>query len=105
MKNIDVIRKFLSKTKASSSNGNLRSTGNKLFSYNTCIAEWPTKKIIYNGEVVIICNYELVVNVTKYSKSTSRIQTMLLKETPFDQTVHKIDNVPINTQNLWKEAM
>ena len=103
MKNLDVIRKFLSRIKASSSNGNLRSTGNKLFSYNTCIAEWPTKKIIYNGEVSIICNYKLIVNVAKYSKSTSKIQTMLLQETPLSQTVYKVDNVPINTQKLWIE--
>lgn len=105
MKNLDVIRKFLSRIKASSSNGNLRSTGDKLFSYNTCIAEWPIKKIIYNGEVVIVCNYVLTVNVTKYSTSTSKIQTMLLQEIPFSQTVHKVENVPINTQNLWKEVM
>lgn len=104
MKNINVIRKFLNRTKASSSNGNLRSTGDKLFSYNTCIAEWPSEKIIYNWEEVTVCSYALTVNVTKYSTSTSRIQNMLLRKIPFVQTV-KVDNVPINTQELWTKKM
>lgn len=105
MKNIDVIIKFLNRTKASSSNGNLRSTGDKLFSYHTCIAEWHSKKIIYDGEMATIASYELTVNVTKYSKSTSKIQTMLLQEIPFGKTVYKVENVPINTQKLWQKRM
>ena len=103
MKNIDVIRKFFRRAKASSSNGNLRSTGDRLFSYNTCIAEWSSYHIAYDGETATICSYALVVNTTKYSKSTSRIQNMLLSELPFGKTVYKVDNVPINTQKLWIE--
>lgn len=105
MKNIDVIIKFLNRTKASSSNGNLRSTGDKLFSYNTCIAEWHSKKIIYDGEMATIASYELTVNVTKYSTSTSKIQNMLLQKIPFGKTVYKVENVPINTQELWTKKM
>lgn len=105
MKNIDVVRKFLNRAKASSSNGNLRSTGDKLFSYNTCIAEWYSKKIMYDGEMATIASYVLTVNVTKYSISTSKIQTMLLQEIPCGKTVYKVENVPINTQELWKKRM
>lgn len=105
MKNIDVIRKFFRRAKASSSNGNLRSTGDRLFSYNTCIAEWCSPRTLYEGEAVEIRSYTLVINVTKYSRSTSRIQTMLMSEIPFGRTMYKVDNVPINTQKLWIEEM
>ena len=76
---------------AKSSSGNLRSTGEKLFSYNTCIAEWV--------------NDYLFVNLTKYSSSTSRIQNMLFKKLRFGHKVKQVENVPINTQKLWKEKM
>ena len=87
MRNIEVIKQFLKGYPAKSSSGNLRSTGEKLFSYNTCIAEWV--------------NDYLFVNLTKYSSSTSRIQNMLFKELRFGHKVKQVENVPINTQKLW----
>lgn len=68
MKNEEVVKNFLRKRTASGSN--LTSTGNRLISYCTCIAEW--------GEQY------LVVNLTKYSSTTSRhlgyLMRMLEKE-------------------------
>ena len=87
MRNIEVIKQFTKGYPAKSHSGNLRSTGEKLFSYNTCIAEWD--------------NDYLFVNLTKYSSSTSRIQNMLFKELRFGHKVKQVENVPINTQKLW----
>lgn len=47
--------------------GNLRIEGDKLFNYNTVIAQFESEDKIY-------------INMTKYSTSTSRIQNYLLKE-------------------------
>lgn len=88
MKNIEVIKQFLNKSSGNSYTGNLISDGVKLFSYNTCIAEWADDFVLFN--------------VTKYSRSTSRIQSMILRE--LKTLIHKsvsIDNVPINTKYLW----
>lgn len=56
--NLQVIQKFLNKEGANSLN--MTSTGRKLFSYNTIIAEWA-------GPGFSV----LVVNKTKYSRTTS----------------------------------
>lgn len=88
MRNIEVIKQFLNMSSGNSYTGNLISDGVKLFSYNTCIAEWTDDLVLFN--------------VTKYSSSTSRIQSMMLRE--LQKSIHKfifIDNVPINTQYLW----
>lgn len=61
MKNKDVVRRFIDKEFASGSN--LYSSGNKLFSYNTCIAQW--------------WNDMIIINDTRYSSSTSRHQYYL----------------------------
>lgn len=87
MRNIEVIKFFIKRVPAKSWTGNTRSTGEKLFSYNTCIAEW--------------INGYLFVNITKYSSSTSRIQNMLLGYLGFTHKVKQVENVPINTQKLW----
>lgn len=87
MKNIEVIKFFLKGWLAKNWTGSLRSTGEKLFSYNTCIAERA--------------NDCLFVNITKYSSSTSRIQNMLLEYLGSSYKVKQVENVPINTQNLW----
>jgi hypothetical protein len=94
MRNIEVIKQFLNKSSGNSDTGNLISDGIKLFSYNTCIAEWTDDFVLFN--------------VTKYSRSTSRIQSMILRE--LKTLIYKsvfIDNVPINTKYLWehKEKM
>lgn len=89
MRNIEVIKQFLNKSSGNSDTKNLISDGVRLFSYNTCIAEWTDDFVLFN--------------VTKYSRSTSRIQSMMLRE--LQKLIHKsvfIDNVPINTQYLWK---
>lgn len=89
MRNIEVIKQFLNMSSGNSYTGNLISDGVKLFSYNTCIAEWIDDLVLFN--------------VTKYSSSTSRIQSMMLRELQ-KKSIHKfifIDNVPINTQYLW----
>ena len=91
MKNKEVIRNFLNKCEAINHHGSLRSTGDRLFSYNTCIAEWTD-------------DY-LVINVTKYSQNTSRIQNMFLREARTGLEIIKVDNVPINTQRLWINEM
>lgn len=87
MKNIDVIIKFLNRTKASSSNGNLRSTGDKLFSYNTCIAQW-VDDLLY-------------INMTQYSPTTSKHRNMIFSIYPV-KTYTQVVNVPINSHNLCK---
>lgn len=94
MRNIEVIKQFLNKSSGNSDTKNLISDGVKLFSYNTCIAEWVDDFVLFN--------------VTKYSRSTSRIQSMILRE--LKTLIYKsvfIDNVPINTKYLWehKEKM
>ena len=61
MKNKEVYKEFINRRAACGSN--LVSTGDKLFSYNTCIAQWHPHGVIYNE--------------TKYSPTTSRHQSYL----------------------------
>ena len=56
MRNKEVVESFLQEKVGNSLN--LTSTGYKLFSYDTCIAEW------YKGY--------LIINTTKYSVTTSK---------------------------------
>jgi hypothetical protein len=65
MKNIDVVNAFLNHKDAVSYSKNLTSRNDKLFSYSTCIAEFY--------------KYKLLVNDSKYSRSTSRHQLHLLR--------------------------
>lgn len=60
----EVIDKFVCKQYGSGSN--CMSTGEKLYSYNTCIGQWV-------GNVVYI-------NTTKYSNTTSKLQNYLLAQ-------------------------
>lgn len=87
MRNIEVIKQFLNKSSGNSDSGNLISTGDRLFSYNTCIAEW-----IDDDDYVII-------NTTKYSSTTSRHQNMLKNKLIYSSI--QLINVPINTRRLW----
>ena len=64
MKNIDVIKAFSNKERARSSTGSLESTGDRLYSYATCTAEYDK------------CG-KLYINLTKYSCTTSRHQSIL----------------------------
>ena len=88
MRNIEVIKQFLNKSSGNSDSGNLISTGDRLINYNTCIAEWNRNCIM--------------INITKYSSSTSRTQNMLLSEVRFGHKVVQVENVPINSKYLWK---
>ena len=87
MKNKDVVLAFLDKREAWGSH--LYSTGKRLISYNTSIAEWYT-------------NYHLIINDTKYSNTTSRWQSVLKAElSPARGIVaYYINNVDINTHDL-----
>lgn len=86
MRNIEVIKQFLNKSSGNSDSGNLISTGDRLFSYNTCIAEW-------------LENNDCAVNLTKYSSTTSRHQNLLRRKIIYSSI--QLVNVPINTQRLW----
>jgi hypothetical protein len=80
-----------------SANANMTSTGDRLFSYHTCIAESFLNK--YNE----IC---FVVNDTRYSNTTTRHRNYLYDELNkllfkgFIVVVKRVDNVPIGTQSL-----
>lgn len=63
MKNSEVVEAFLRKGMANNSTGSLHSTGTKLFSYATCIAEWEDKEWD---------NDTLIINLTKYSVTSSK---------------------------------
>ena len=84
MCNKDVINKFLQLLPAMGSN--LYSTGHSLINYSTCIAEWSDN-----------CIY---INITKYSKTTSKNQNLLRKSIPNNITCVYCDNVPIGKRTL-----
>lgn len=65
-------------------NLNLRTDGNKLMSYNTCIAQF-------------LPNGALVVNRTYYSNTTSRHLNMVLRKM---KPVREFYDIPIGTQYL-----
>lgn len=85
MKNIDVIRKFLLKECASGNN--LNSCGDRLFSYDTCIAQW-VDDLLY-------------INMTQYSSTTAKHRNMIFSSYPV-KTYVQVVNVPINSHNLCK---
>lgn len=80
-----------------SANANMTSTGDRLFSYHTCIAESFLNR--YNE----IC---FVVNETRYSNTTTRhrnyvndeVYKLILKG--FIVIVKRVDDVPRGTQSL-----
>lgn len=67
MTNREVIISFMNGKVAKSSTGNLYSNGDRLFNYQTCIAEHTG-----NGKVIV--------NSTKYSVTTSKLQTYVRYE-------------------------
>ena len=82
----EVIDKFISKQYGSGSN--CMSTGEKLYSYNTCIGQWV-------GNVVYI-------NTTKYSNTTTKLQNYLLYKTiNYNLGVEILDNVFKNQSFLY----
>ena len=84
MTNQEVISKFVNFAE-SAATANVRSTGDKLFNYATCIAQRHEGKIIVNN--------------THYSVTTSKIQCYVRRElSGYD--VIEITSVPIVTCNL-----
>ena len=87
MKNKEVCKEFIRRRVARESN--LISTGDKLFSYNTCIAQWHPHGVIYNE--------------TKYSPTTSRHQSYLRNAITHNigwVEVVIVDNINFNTRDL-----
>ena len=70
MRNEEVVIAFSHRERAKSSTGSLWSTGDCLYSYSTCIAEYTKDGKLY-------------VNLTKYSTTTSHYQA-LVKRHLFD---------------------
>lgn len=88
MRNIEVIEAFVSKIKGKNKNCSLESTGLKLYSYNTCIAEWYLE-------------YKcILLNTTYYSNTTSRHQNLLGKNLPLNAAVVTNNNIEKNTDSL-----
>lgn len=78
--------------KRESNNANMRSIGNKLFSYNTCIAQHSEES---EGKQIII------INKTKYSQTTTK-HLYILRNTINKEkfNIKEVDNQPINTTHL-----
>lgn len=85
MKNSEVIDKFLDKefNKCASS---VSSKQDKLFSYNTIIAQWF-------GDI-------LLVNDTRYSSTTSKIQGILIRSINSNIKWYTVDHIPMGTNDL-----
>lgn len=88
MRNDEVIKAFLSKKEASSSTGNLSSTGDRLFSYQTCIAQFTEDGIILNK--------------TKYSTTTSRHLNSLEYKIAGHIVIFHVFDIAKGTQFLYK---
>ena len=84
MRNQEVISKFVHFAE-SAATANVRSNGDKLFNYGTCIAQRHEGKIIMNA--------------TRYSVTTSKIQNYLRGEMA-NKDVIEVANVPKGTFDL-----
>ena len=93
-KNIDVLKSFVNNGTLKKA-GNLRIEGDKLFNYDTCIAERWAK---IGGK-----EFGFVVNVTKYSQSTTTIQNKLIKLLEHDSMVRYLAPLPIGVDSLVAE--
>lgn len=84
MKNIEVVEAFERGIRdATSHTGNLYIDENKLVNYNTTIAQWD--------------NDRMIINKTKYSVSTSKIQGMI-----YGHNAIEVKGVPMNAFDLKK---
>lgn len=84
MRNEDVVKAFYERKCAKTKN--LESTGDRLISFNTTIAERTT----------VLNELKIIKNITRYSVTTSKHQHYVNK---FDYIA---DKVPTNTANLIK---
>lgn len=89
MNNQSVINAFVCGKSAKSSNGNLKSFGNRLVSYYTIIAQR-----LDNGTIVL--------NRTKYSVSTSKLQTWTKRAFDGHRNVVEVIDVPLGTTDLQR---
>lgn len=87
MRNQNVIENFIHQI-FEGKGSNLYIDNNKLVNYNTTIAQWE--------------NGTLLLNVTKYSQTTSKNQNIIKKLAENLINVIELDNVPMNTYNLKK---
>lgn len=85
MKNKEVVDNFISRNIAKSAN--LISTGDRLISYNTCIAEWYTSQI-------------LLINETYYSNTTSRHLNILKRRLPSYIRCLTVSNIDRNINKI-----
>lgn len=90
MKNEYVVKLYVAGEEEGKSN-NLRIEGDKLFSYFTCIAQ---RLIDENGKV------SYIVNNTKYSKSTTTIQNMVMNHIPNDLIITQLRDVDMGASSL-----
>ena len=89
MNNQSVSNAFVCGKSAKSSNGNLKSFGNRLVSYYTTIAQR-----LDNGTIVL--------NRTKYSVSTSKLQTWTKRSFDGYRNVVEVIDVPLGTTDLQR---
>lgn len=84
----DYIQSFVYNNPIKAKQGSVSTVGDKLYSYNTVIAE-------RQGE-------HLIVNMTKYSSTTSTQQNLIVRYIEQRGTGYSIvkDPVPVNTQTL-----
>lgn len=82
MRNKEVVEAFFDRKTGQSLNR--ISSGDKLFSYDTCIAQWVGSK--------------LLINITKYSKTTSRLQGEISRKAGCQ--VGYLGNVSKHTKDL-----
>ena len=88
MKNEEVIENFIAGRIGSG--GNLTSADGKLYSYQTCIAEYTRKG--------------LIINKTKYSVTTSKHVGMLLRKLHYPDNIKFVESIPRGTRKLWTET-
>ncbi len=86
MRNSEVVEAFLKKRIAINKGSSLSSTGTKLFSYATCIAEWS--------------NGLLIINLTKYSVTSSKHLYYLKRS--YQGNYYTVFGVPIGESSLSK---
>lgn len=102
-KEIQVIKKFLNKEQ--SQIDFLKSTGHKLISYGTCIAEWLDSPInVINCDIMLPGEYSLVINSTIYFPKTFHFDTLInLIDNKYMYL--RVGNIPKGTQELWKNKL
>ena len=88
-KNIEVVESFVNGGDRPKT-ANVVIEGDKLFNYGTVIAE---RKMKANG------SYEITLNATKYSRTTSTIQNMVRRSTP-DRLLKEVDGIRMGAYSL-----